>query len=299
MAGVSREPVIECVVGGGAAVGENPLWSPGEGLLYWIDIEGRRIHRYEPSTGATTSMTTEGRPGSIALTTTPGRLVVATEAEVGMTTWPDGQVEGLVTVEQPGTGNRMNDGRATPHGSMVVGSMYESPAEERFTGELHVVMPGGGHRTIRRDIGVSNGQAFSADGSTYYFADSLRGIVWRYAWRTDPEGPVDEQVFFDFEGQLPGRPDGACVDADDCYWIACVGGGCIARITPDGRLDRVIDLPLEHPTMPAFGSPDLDVLYVTSLGGPGTEPDASTLGPGAVLAVDVGCTGLAEPVFAG
>lgn len=291
--------MIECVIGGGAAVGENPLWSPDEGLLYWIDIEGRRIHRLEPSSGRTEYITTDGRPGSIALTTTPGRLAVAMEVEVGTLHWSEGVLDAIAEVEAPGTGNRLNDGRATPGGSMIVGSMHQSPDAGRFTGAVHVVGAEGGHRTIRKALGVSNGQAFSVDGATYYLADSPRGLIWAYDWDSETETPRRERVFFDFAGTLPGRPDGACVDAEDGYWIACVGGGCVARLTTSGALDRVIELPIDHPTMPAFGNPDLDVLYVTSLGGPGSPPTDATPGPGAVFALDVGVTGIKEPRFAG
>jgi len=245
------------------------------------------------------SMTTEGRPGSIALTGTPGRLAVASEVSVGTLVWPEAPVTEIVEVETPGTGNRLNDGRATPGGSMVVGSMYGSPEAERFAGAVHVVTPEGVHRTIRQDTGVSNGQAFSVDGSTYYFADSLRGLIWAYDWDPDTESPKGERVFFDFDGRLPGRPDGACVDAEGAYWIACVGGGCVARITPAGHVERVVEVPVEHPTMPAFGGADLDVLFVTSLGGDGSPRPPTAPGPGAVFALDVGVRGVLEPLFGG
>ena len=62
-----------------------------------------------------------------------------------------------------------------------------------------------------------------------------------------------------------GRPDGGTVDADGCYWMAGVSGWQVYRITPAGKVDMVIDMPVEKPTKPMFGGPGLDTLYVTSL----------------------------------
>ena len=103
------------------------------------------------------------------------------------------------------------------------------------------------------------------------------------------------RVFFDFI-DLPGKPDGASVDSDGCYWIACVNGWAVARITPMGIVDRVIDVPVEKPSMPMFGGPNLDTLYVTSIS-EGTNPAANQPHAGAVLAIDVDVTGIIETPF--
>ena len=116
---------------------------------------------------------------------------------------------------------------------------------------------------IRSGIGISNGLAFSPDGRTMYFADTSRRTVWAYDFDPDDGRPSNERVFVDFS-TLPGRPDGACVDADGGYWIACVYGWAVARVTPDGRVDRLIEVPVEKPSMPAFGGRDMTTVFVTS-----------------------------------
>jgi len=104
-------------------------------------------------------------------------------------------------------------------------------------------------------------------------------------------------VFLDFES-LPGKPDGAAVDEDGCYWIACVGGSAVLRVTPNGDVDRIVDVPVLRPTMVAFGGADLDTVYVTSIAV--RDPDADGPGPhGAILAFNPGVRGLPEPKFAG
>ena len=112
-------------------------------------------------------------------------------------TWGDDTVEPLVALEPAGTGNRLNDGRATRDGKMIVGSMYENTRDRRSSGQLHLVQPDGTSETLPTAIGVSNGQAFSPDG-VYYFADTFERTIWAYDW-TDGR-PTNERVFFEFDG---------------------------------------------------------------------------------------------------
>ena len=150
---------------------------------------------------------------------------------------------------------------------------------------------------MRDGVGVANGIAFSPDGTRMYFADTIARTVWAHAYdpATGALGP--EWVFSEFQ-DLPGSPDGATVDVEGCYWIACVFGSAIARITPHGEVDRIIELPVDKPTKPAFGGDDLDILFVTSIGGGASHPRYDEPGlNGCVLAVDVGVRGLPEPVM--
>ncbi|EBB4596132.1 SMP-30/gluconolactonase/LRE family protein, partial [Salmonella enterica] len=102
--------------------------------------------------------------------------------------------------------------------------------------------------------------------------------------------PHNRRVFIDMNA-YPGRPDGAAVDADGCYWICGNDAGFVHRFTPDGRLDRSIAIPTSKPAMCAFGGPGLDTLFVTSIR-IGDDPLS-----GATFAVRPGVTGLPEPVL--
>jgi len=291
--------VIDVVVPAGALLGECPVWSAHSGALFWIDIEARTLHRYDPASGADERRELPGRPGSFALTSTPGRFLVAVELGLGWYDWDADEFEEWLPLEEAGTGNRSNDGRCDPAGRFWVGSMYERPSENRFTGKLHRVDPDGTVTVARTEVGVSNGLGFSPDGRTMYFADTLHDTVWSYDYDVDSGELRNERLFFDYT-TIPGRPDGGCVDADGCYWSASVHGWAVVRISADGSLDRRIELPLARPTMCAFGGPDLGTLFVTSIGAGGPVPGPRVEEhPGAVLAIDVGVTGLVEPVFAG
>lgn len=83
-------------------------------------------------------------------------------------------------------------------------------------------------------------------------------------------------------------------------WSAHFDGWRLTRDTPDGRVDRVIELPVQRPTSCAFGGSGLDVLYVTSASYRLTDAERAR-GPlaGGLFAIDAGVRGLPEPRFAG
>ncbi len=291
--------MIECLVPAAAQLGECPVWSQAEQRLYWVDIAGKVIHRYDPATGIDETRGTPGRPGSLAVTSAPGIMLVAMEHEMGRFDFDAVTWTPWLSLEAAATGNRLNDGRTDRDGRFWVGSMFEDVSEERYTGRLHRLDPEGATTSTRSDIGVSNGLAFSPDGATMYFADSLRSTVWAYDYDQDTGTPHNERVFTDFT-DLPGGPDGGCVDADGCYWIACVWGWAVARLTPLGEVDRIVELPVAAPTMPAFGGPDLGTLFITSISTGGSRPPPEGQDKaGGLFALDVGVSGLADAVFAG
>jgi L-arabinonolactonase len=288
-----------CVLPARAQLGECPLWSPAERRLYWVDIDGRAIHRFDPLSGIDQVHEAPGRPTALALTARPGRLLVAIEErlaffDLGAEAWFD-----WFALEPADSGNRLNDGRCDPAGRFWVGSMFDPATAGRSTGALYRVSGAGTAVTMRTEVGVANGLAFAPDGRTMYFADTPRRTVWAYDYDVDTGEATRERVFQDFS-ELPGKPDGACVDADGCYWIACVYGWAVARITPEGKVDRVISVPVEKPTMPAFAGGDLSTLFITSIGGGGSHPiDPKQPDAGGVFALEVGVQGLPEPAFAG
>jgi sugar lactone lactonase YvrE len=293
-----------CVLPARAQLGECPTWSPTEARLYWVDIDGRAVHRYDPATGLDEQRSAPGRPASLALTDTPERLLVAIEGRLAFLDWRTGAWTDWVVLESEDLRNRLNDGRCDPAGRFWVGSMSDPAASAAggtrpATGLLHRVEADGTAITIRSGIGVTNGLAFAPDGRTMYFADTRRDTVWAYDYDVSTGEATNERVFLDF-GPLPGRPDGASVDEDGCYWIACVYGSAVLRVTPAGKIDRQIAVPALKPTMPAFGGPDLSTLFITSIGGGGShaiDPDQPEAG--GLFAIDAGVRGLAEPRFVG
>jgi sugar lactone lactonase YvrE len=145
---------------------------------------------------------------------------------------------------------------------------------------------------------VSNGMAFSPDDKTLVFGDSSGETVWKYDLDLDAGEIHNKRVFLSTQG-FPWRVDGATFDADGYYWCALVGDSSIARFDPLGRLDRLVRLPVTHPTMCNFGGPNLDVLYVTSARALLTDAQLPQQPlAGALFAIHgLNARGVAEPLF--
>jgi L-arabinonolactonase len=290
---------VDCVLDAKAQLGEAAVWCGREQALWWVDIEEPALHRFDPATGADRSWPMPSRIGCFALRERGG-MVVALEDGFHFLDPETGALEAIVDPEPDKPGNRFNDGTTDPVGRFVAGTMPLGPREP--VAALYRLWPDRRCEKLFDGLTVTNGCAFSPDGRTFYFADSESSVRTIWACDHDPDsGAVtNRRVFVDTHG-LAGRPDGGTVDAEGCYWMAGVGGWQLVRFTPDGKVDRIVDLPVERPTKIAFGGKDLDVLYVTSIG-KGPTPGTETRQPqaGGIFAVRVpGVRGLPQPRFAG
>jgi len=286
---------VEQVLDVGASLGECPVWNAAAGVLYWVDIDGCAVHAFDPAAGTDRVWSLDVRPATIACTGDPSRLLVAAENELSWLDLESAELISWLTLEASRPGVRLNDGRCDPAGRLWVGGMYVPTSAMRFDALLHRVEPDGSFETVRDEVGCANGVAFSPEGTVMYWADTLHETIWAYDYDVATGEQRNERVFVDFR-PLPGRPDGACVDETGCYWIACVGGSAVLRVTPRGEVDREVDIPVLRPTMPAFGGPDLETMFITTIG----VRDPATDGPGnhgAIFAFDPGVRGLPEPLF--
>jgi sugar lactone lactonase YvrE len=299
-ASTPHQPDSLRAIGPRAVLGECPIWDPRLGALFWVDIDGRCVHRWDWEADALAVHSLAGRPGCIALTASPGTLLVAVEHSIGLLDWTTGAVHWQLELAIAEPTTRLNDGRVDRSGDLWIGTMHVPASDERYIGSLFHVSADWTATEVLTGVGVANGLAFSGDSRSVYFADTLRLAAWRFEL-VAPGVLGDRTPFVEFSSVgLPGRPDGACVDAEGCYWIACVHGSAVARITPDGAVDRVVAVPARRPTCVAFGGPALDTLFVTSIGGGGDYPVFDDeADAGRVFALDVGVTGIAEVVFGG
>jgi sugar lactone lactonase YvrE len=195
-------------------------------------------------------------------------------------------------------GMRFNDGRCDRQGRFWSGIMVLDMAEGRPDGHLYRYSSADGMSApVVSGLIVQNGLAFSPDGRTMYLSDShgSRRLIWAFDYDPDSGVPSRQRVFVDMNAQR-GRPDGAAMDVDGCYWICANDGACLLRFTPDGTLDRTIELPMAKPSMCAFGGADMGTLIVTSIsaGAPAGDQWA-----GATLLLRPGVAGMPETRFAG
>jgi sugar lactone lactonase YvrE len=203
----------------------------------------------------------------------------------------------VVNPEPERAENRFNDGKTDRQGRFWAGSMHDP--ETLPTGSLYRLDGDLSCHQMADGLVISNALCWSPDGRTMYHADTARRVVW--AWACDPaSGDIAGRRPFVEIAAADGAPDGATVDAEGCVWLAHWGGWRLSRFDPDGRLERVVRLPVQQPTCPAFGGPGLDVLYVTSASiGLSAAERARQPWAGAVLALDPGVRGLPEARFRG
>lgn len=290
---------VQCVVDARAATGESPVWCPEEEVLYWVDIPACKLHRFAPASGENRTFDMPAPIGCLALRRSGG-LVVALQSGLFGFDPASGQLEALAGAPYDAPTARFNDGRCDRRGRFWVTTMLDPPAPEAKGGRLYRYDANLRAHAMVSGLVVGNGLAFSPDGRTLYQSDSHISVQTIWAWDLDPaDGAISNRRVFATTHQVAGRPDGAAVDADGCYWIAANDGGQLIRYTPQGQIDRTIRLPVRRPTMLAFGGRELDVIFVTSMLPKKSDPPADQPHAGGLFALAVGIRGLAEPRFAG
>ncbi|MGG5819220.1 SMP-30/gluconolactonase/LRE family protein [Falsiroseomonas sp. HW251] len=276
-----------------AGVGESPVWDAESHRLWWVDIRAPALHRTDPATGTTETWPMPDAIGSIGLCRS-GAILLALRSGIHRFVPTRADAPPVLVARPPGepAHNRLNDGKVSPDGRFLVGSMDDRP-EKLPVAALHRLDPGGACTRLAEGYIVSNGLAWSPDGRTLYHSDSRASIIW--AWDYDAAtGAIANRRVFARPTEEQGRPDGAAVDAEGGYWSAGVSAGRLNRFLPDGRLDRSIPMPVRAPTMPCFGGPGLSTLFVTSLTPAGEAHPAD----GALVVLDVGIAGAPVGRFA-
>lgn len=291
---------VELIVDARNAVGESPVWCAAEQALYWTDIPARKLHRWQAAVGRVDSWTTPQMVGCMAAIGAPGQWIAAMEDGVyALALHEGGQVDSLrlAAAEHAQPGMRFNDGRCDRQGRFWAGSMVMDMGLAARAGVLYRHSPRAGLLPVVSGLITPNGLAFSPDGRTMYLSDShpRAQCIWAFDYDTATGVPSNRRVFVDMN-PLPGRPDGAAVDAEGCYWICANDAGLLHRFTPAGKLDRSIPLPVQKPAMCAFGGAGLDTLFVTSIRPAGTDLAEQPLA-GGLFAVRPGVCGLPEPEF--
>ncbi len=249
-------------------LGESPFWHPDEAVLYWVDIPGRRLNRWDPARSQHRAWDLDTEPGCCA-PVLGGGLLLAMRDGLWRFDPVSGRREALAAPPYDPAHERFNDGKADPQGRFWAGTIYEprdaaKAALYRFAG--------GRLDRIADDITTSNGLAWSPDGATMYWADTAAHCIRAYDFDGRDGSLSRGRDFARFPPRAPGqalddyagRPDGAAMDRDGAYWVAMYEGQRLLRLAPDGRLLQTVHLPVRCPTMPAFGGPDLRTLYVTT-----------------------------------
>jgi L-arabinonolactonase len=295
---MAKSPDVEIRVAHPAEniVGEIPMWHPTEQVLYWVDTRKPCLQRLNQD-GTVDVWKMPTNIGSYVFRK-GGGIVAGLKTGFATVDLRSGAVTPVLDPEPEYPENRLNDGRCDRRGRYWVGS--RNPGITDKTGSLYRLDPDFTCHKMDTGFIVANGMAFSPDDKTLIFGDSTSETFYRYDLDLDA-GTISNRRIYLTTHNLPWRVDGATFDAEGYYWCALLGDWSIGRFDPMGRLDRIVRLPVSHPTMCNFGGPDLDVLYVTS----GTvflneEERGRQPHAGALFSIHgLGVRGVAEPLFGG
>jgi len=252
---------VECVLEVANTLGESPTWDAREQALYWVDILAAKIFRWRPEESAVREWQLPAAVGCIGLRE-QGGLVLAMRSGFHLFDTDSGALTFLHHPEVAIPTNRFNDGKVSPDGRFWAGTMDDRP-EKELRGKLYRLDADYRCTEMAGGVKVSNGLAWSPDGRTMYHSCSRLATVFRHDYNLETGALGERQVFVEMQADW-GRPDGAAVDEEGCYWSCGVGGGRINRFSPQGKLISYIPVPVSHPTMPCFAGPDLKTLYFTS-----------------------------------
>lgn len=273
------------------------MWDAGRNRLWWVDIKGGRLEWLDPASGEGGSREVEGQVSAVAPRLGGPGLLAARQDGLGVLDPLTGAFEHRLDPEPERPGNRANDGNVDLAGRFWFGTMDDGETDQ--TGAVYRLDADWTCSRVLDGLGISNTLVCSPGGDRLYVADSAAGTIEALAYDAASGAPGASSLFVDLAG-LPLAPDGSAVDEHGFVWNAQWGGARLARYTPEGRLDRIIPLPVDQPTSCAFGGPDLSTLYITTAR-KGLDEAALARQPlaGSLLAIRPGVRGLALPPFAG
>jgi sugar lactone lactonase YvrE len=259
-------------------LGECPAWSGYDSTLYWVDARRPGVQAYRPATGEIeTWLMPEITPGLAVAG--PARLLVAFRATFAFLDTATGELTELSPRSSSSAPVRFNELKCDRQGRVWIGEMND---ERRVPAGHLYRLDSGGLTPVLDGVVVPNSLCWSPDGTTMYFSDAQAPVIWQFDYDPGSGTPSRRRPFAELRADQ-GFPDGATVDADGCIWSTNYGGWSVVRYTPDGLIDREVQLPTAQITSCAFGGADLDTLYVTTAAQRltpaelGDQPDAGAL----------------------
>jgi sugar lactone lactonase YvrE len=272
-----------------ATLAEGPRWEPRTQRLLWVDIDGRALHEYDPSSGEDRGIALPAKVGAAAPTGDPGRVLVALADRLAMLDLATEELEPLAEFPHRRKDMRANDGDVDPAGRFWIGTMCDDEAPDLAA--LYRYDPDRTLTPVLEPVSLSNGLGWAVGEQRMYYVDSptKRIDVLDYDAAT---GEIADRRPFAVIEEGVGVPDGLSLDIEDGVWVALYGGAQVRRYGPGGTLDAVLHVPADNVTACAFGGEDGRRLFITSARSP--QP----LG-GSLFTAEPGIAGPPARAFAG
>lgn len=279
--------------------GEGPVWDVDEQVFYYIDIVDKKVFRWDPATGDHRHWNLPDMVGSMALRgkdKAPSGALVALFTGVHALDFATGEITPVAPFDPPNPLIQCADGKVDRRGRFIYGTTDRKAADP--LGGLFSLGTDGTVTQLDEGLILGNGPCWSPDDKVLYHSDSMRHQIYAYDYDIETGAVANRREFFNSSEYGP-IPDGATIDADGNMWVAICQGGVVLCLTPNGKVERVIDFPTRIPASCMFGGPNLDMLFVPTLSPAflGQTPDPLD---GALFMIEgLGVKGLPEPRYGG
>lgn len=246
---------------GHCELGEGPMWHPAEQCLYWVDILGKQLHRYDTSLNRHQSFQFNAMPGAVVPTNTD-ELLIAFENGIATFNATVNKIDYLLSMHENNIELRCNDGKCDPLGNFWIGSMSKKALPG--AGNLYCLKPDLDFAVKLPGTSISNGLAWTEDGSKMFYIDSLSDTVRCFDFNKKGE-IANSTVVIEGDFKTMGYLDGMAIDTEGMLWIAHCNGGCVRRWNPvTGEVLATIDLPVPKVTSCCFGGSGYQTLFITT-----------------------------------
>jgi sugar lactone lactonase YvrE len=242
-------------------LGEGSVWDHKREVLYWIDIQGKKLFEYDPATGTNTS---RDLPIAIGTVVPEGQnsVIVALKDGIYRKYLSSDSLEFIARPESLKEEERFNDGKCDPQGRLWVGAMRikGKPGDSK----LYSYDPGRGFSEKVDSVSISNGIIWSLDNQSMYYIDTPTRQIVKYAFNAE-DGSISDPVTVVEIADTLGHPDGMTIDEEGMLWVGMWGGYAVCRFNPaNGSLEERIEVPAKNVTSCAFGGEDFQTLYITT-----------------------------------
>lgn len=243
-----------------ATLGEGALWHPEQHLLYWVDIEGKALHLYDPASGEDKVWSVGSRIGTVVPVQGGGALV-ALQSGIHRIDTDTGKLTFITNpIEEEDI--RFNDGKCDPSGRFWVGTMALDT--RKGAAALYRMEKDGSTEQVLDNLTIANGIVWTADRKTMYFTDTRTQQVQAFDYDHETGAISNSRLVVEVP-KADGSPDGMTIDVDGNLWIALHGGGAVVCYDPaTGKLLQRVTVPTPQTTSCAFGGENLDTLYITT-----------------------------------
>ena len=250
------------------SLGEGITYSSNDNFLYWLDIGNlSKLHKLDLSLKKKEIFEL---PEIVTATSvrSSDELILATNNGIKLFNTFNKKFESILNIESQQLLTRSNDGASDSLGRFWFGTMQNNfdkngksiPINGNI-GKLYKVDTNKKISVVEEGLGIPNTFVWSPDNTNFYFTDTLNGTILSYDFELESGELSNKKNFATFDR---GHPDGSTIDTDGCVWNCRWGGSCIVRFTPSGKVDQIIEMPVQNITNCIFGGSDMKTLFITT-----------------------------------